>query len=129
MVGNMEGQIGLALARRAAPLGNSTPTASRFDPRLSSFRMPPARGVLQFAKLAPADVPQDDIDIAFASVAQLSQWIAFGALTSRRLTEIYLARIESLGAKLECFAMPTPDLALAEADAADAVLRAGVNLG
>ncbi len=129
MVDNLEGQIALALARRAAPLANSQPTASRFDPRLPSFRMPPVQGPLRFSRAAPAAVPQDDADIAFATISQLSLWIASGALTSRRLTEIYLARIEALGSKLECFATPTPDLALAEADAADALLRAGVNLG
>ncbi len=129
MVDNLEGQIALALARRAAPLANSLPTASRFDPRLPSFRMPPIQGPLRFSRAAPAAVPQDDADVAFATASQLSQWIGSGALTSRRLTEIYLARIEALGSRLECFAMPTPDLALAEADAADALLRAGVNLG
>jgi Asp-tRNA(Asn)/Glu-tRNA(Gln) amidotransferase A subunit family amidase len=74
-------------------------------------------------------LPQDDSDIAFASVGQLSSWIVSGALTSRRLTEIYLSRIERFAPKLECFAMTVPQLALAEADAADAQLRAGVNLG
>ena len=129
MVENMEGQIALALARRATPFANSSPTASRFDPRLPSFRMPPARGLVRFRTPASAAAPQDDVDVAFATIGQLSQWIASGALSSRRLTEIYLARIEALGPKLECFATATPDLALAEADAADALLRAGVNLG
>ncbi len=129
MIDNIEGQIDLAVARRSARLTNATPTATRFDPRLGSFRMPAAKGVLRFAKPAPAPLPQDDADIAFAAVAELSQWIASGALTSRRLTEIYLARIEALAPKLECFATVTRDLALAEADAADAKLRDGVNLG
>ncbi|HEY1940882.1 MAG TPA: amidase [Roseiarcus sp.] len=128
IVGNIEGQIGLAVASRAARLTNAAPTATRFDPRLSSFRMPTATA-LRFARPAPSQPPQDDVDIAFAPVAELSQWIASGALTSRRLTEIYLARIEALGPKLECFATVTRDLALAEADAADAKLRDGVNLG
>jgi len=129
MVGNLAGQIESARARRAVPLPNTVPTASRFDPRLPSFRMPAPQGPLRFSAPEPSPVPRDDSDVAFAPVRQLSVWLASGALTSRRLTEIYLSRIEEFGPRLECFAMTTPQLALAEADAADALLRAGVNLG
>jgi len=51
------------------------------------------------------------------------------ALTSRRLTQTWLDRITSLGSKRQCYAAVTPDLALTEADAADALSQAGVNLG
>jgi Asp-tRNA(Asn)/Glu-tRNA(Gln) amidotransferase A subunit family amidase len=129
MVGNLAGQIESARARRAVPLANTTPMASRFDPRLPSFRMPAPQGPLRFSAPEPSPVPRDDSDVAFAPVRQLSAWLASGALTSRRLTEIYLSRIEEFGPRLECFAMTTPQLALAEAEAADALLRAGVNLG
>ena len=129
MVGNLVGQIKSARARRAVPLSNTMPMASRFDPRLPSFRMPAPQGPLRFSAPEPSPVPRDDSDVAFAPVRQLSAWLASGALTSRRLTEIYLSRIEEFGPRLECFAMTTPQLALAEADAADALLRAGVNLG
>ena len=40
MVGNLEGQIASAIARRNFPFDNSMPTATRFDPRLPNFRMP-----------------------------------------------------------------------------------------
>jgi Asp-tRNA(Asn)/Glu-tRNA(Gln) amidotransferase A subunit family amidase len=103
--------------------------ATRFDPRLPNFRMPAAKGPLNFTKPSALPLPADDEDIAYAPVSALSAWIASGAITSRRLTEIYLARIAAIGPKLECFAMVTPDLALAGADAADALTRAGINLG
>jgi Asp-tRNA(Asn)/Glu-tRNA(Gln) amidotransferase A subunit family amidase len=129
MLDNLEGQIASARLRRAVPLPNSTPMASRFDPRLPDFSMPHGADMLRLSPLEAVPVPSDDEDIAFAPVTQLSAWIASGALTSRRLTEIYLARIAALGPKLECFAMVTPERALAEADAADALTRGGVNLG
>jgi Asp-tRNA(Asn)/Glu-tRNA(Gln) amidotransferase A subunit family amidase len=50
-------------------------------------------------------------------------------LTSRRLTQIYLDRIAALNPRLECYALVTAELALAEADAMDSLSRAGVNLG
>ena len=40
MVGNLEGQIASAIARRKFRFDNSMPTATRFDPRPPNFRMP-----------------------------------------------------------------------------------------
>jgi Asp-tRNA(Asn)/Glu-tRNA(Gln) amidotransferase A subunit family amidase len=128
MVGNLEGQIASAIARRKLRFDNSMPTASRFDPRLPNFRMP-APGSPRFSRAAVRPVPTDEADIAFASIGELAAWIGAGALTSRRLTEIYLSRIDALGPRLECFATVTAKRALAEADAADALLRGGINLG
>lgn len=129
MVGNLEGQISSATARRRVKLPNSAPMASRFDPRPPSFQMPATKPGLRLTQIAAKPVSDDGTEIAFASVAQLSTWVASGALSSRKLTDVYLRRIASLGPKLECFACVTPELARAEADAADALLRAGVHLG
>ena len=128
MVENLEGQIASAIARRKFRFDNSMPTASRFDPRLPNFRMP-APGSPQFSRAAVRPLPEDEADIAFASIGELAAWIGSGALTSRRLTEIFLSRIDAIGPKLECYAAVTAKRALAEADAADALLRGGVNLG
>ncbi|MEM7645110.1 MAG: amidase, partial [Pseudomonadota bacterium] len=103
------------------------PMASRFDPRLPGFSMPGAAGVSLPQGQTP--LPDGDADIAFAPLVDLGRWIRAGTVTSRRLTELYLARISAIGPKLECWATVTPDLALAEAEAADALTRAGVNLG
>lgn len=129
MLDNLEGQIESARARRAVRLENDEPMATRFDPRLPVFAMPAPAGPLRFSKPPLTDLPDDVADIAFAPIAQLAGWIKAGQLTSRRLTEIYLARIEVLGPRLECFATVTSERALAEADAADALLSAGVYLG
>ena len=129
MLDNLVGQIDSALARRKFRLENTTPMASRFDPRLPTFRMPAPQGPLRFTRPAPRPLPDDEADIAFSSVGQLSGWFSSGALTSRRLTEIYLERIKALSPRLECFAIVTRERALAEAEAADALLGAGINLG
>lgn len=128
MLDNLEGQIASARARRAVPLPNATPMAMRFDPRLPDFAMPHGTDALRLSSVI-APLPSDDADIAFSPVTHLATWIRSGALTSRRLTQIYLDRITAIGPKLECWAQVTPDLALAEADAADALTRGGVNLG
>lgn len=128
MAGNLDGQRQSAVARRKVPLANSTPPALRFDPRLPGFAMPHGADALRLSEVS-APLPDDPRDIAFAPVTHLARWIGSGAVTSRRLTEIYLDRIAALNPKLECFATVTPDLALAEADAADRLLAAGVHLG
>ena len=61
----------------------------------------------------------NDADIAFATVAQLSRWIETKKLTSERLTNIYLERINRLDPKLRSVITLTPDLALRQARAAD----------
>ncbi|MBS0124335.1 amidase [Thetidibacter halocola] len=127
MVGNLSGQIGSAVERRKVDLPNSVPMSLRFDPRLPGFVMPTADGVTGSKPDAP--LPDDDTDIAFATLPQLGGWIASGALTSRRLTEIYLDRIARLNPQLYCYAQVTPDLALAEADAMDRLTAEGKTLG
>ena len=127
MAGNLDGQIDSAVSRRALEFPNTVPMATRFDPRLPGFEMPTASGVTGSTPDTP--LPDTDADIAFATLPDLGTWIRSGALTSRRLTEIYLARIEALNPLLKCYATVTPDLALAEADAMDALTAQGENLG
>ena len=128
MLDNLEGQIAQARARRTVPLANSVPMALKFDPRLPGFEMPHAASSVTVTTITHM-LPVTDEDIAFAPVTDLSAMIATGKLTSLRLTQIYLDRIAALNGKLECFALVSADLALAEAAAADALLATGVNLG
>src|SRR5580704_12382655 len=70
-------------------------------------------------------LPATDEAIAFAPVHHLSRWIETRKLTSTRLTQIYLARIERLNPKINCIITLTRDHALAQAKAADAEIAAG----
>jgi len=128
MVGNLEGQIASAVARRAVSLANTMPMASRFDPRLPTTTLPATQAPVVFGSVDAA-CPLGDDEIAFAPLTHLSAWIAGGALTSRRLTELYLRRIEALNPQLLCFAVVARERALAEAEAADRLLAAGTRLG
>jgi Asp-tRNA(Asn)/Glu-tRNA(Gln) amidotransferase A subunit family amidase len=70
-------------------------------------------------------LPSSDDDIAFAPVWQQSRWIEARKLTSERLTNIYLSRIERLNPKIRSIITLTRDHALARAKAADAEIAAG----
>ncbi len=64
-------------------------------------------------------------DPAFIPVTRLVDHLRDGSLTARRLTELHLERIDRLDGALNAFRTVRRDAALAEADAADARLRAG----
>jgi Asp-tRNA(Asn)/Glu-tRNA(Gln) amidotransferase A subunit family amidase len=73
----------------------------------------------------PAPLPANDADIAYAPVGQLAHWIQTRKLTSTRLTQIYLDRIQRYDGKLRCIITLTRDAALARAKQADAEIAAG----
>jgi len=77
------------------------------------------------SKANAAPLPLSDDLIAFAPVTQLSRWIESRQLTSQRLTNIYLNRIERLDPKIRSIITLTKDHALASAKAADAEIAAG----
>jgi amidase len=64
-------------------------------------------------------------DPAFSPVTRLVDDLRGGSLTARRLTELYLERIDRLDGALNAFRTVRREAALSEADAADARLRAG----
>ena len=73
----------------------------------------------------PGALPANDADIAFAPVTQLARWIETRKLTSTRLTQIYLDRIQRYDGKLRCVITLTRDTAVAQAKRADAEIAAG----
>jgi Asp-tRNA(Asn)/Glu-tRNA(Gln) amidotransferase A subunit family amidase len=72
-----------------------------------------------------ASVPSSDDAIAYSTVTQLSRWIESKALTSERLTQIYLDRLELFDPKLHCVITLTRDHALSQARQADTEIAAG----
>ena len=84
----------------------------------------PARDLFTPSK-SEAPLPSTDEAIAFAPVHQLSRWIETRKLTSTRLTQIYLDRIEKYNPRINCIITLTRDHALMQAKAADAEIAAG----
>ncbi len=74
---------------------------------------------------AQLPLPSNDADIAFASVAQLSRWIQSRQITSERLTNIYLDRLQHFDPRLRCVITLTKDHALKQARQADTEIAAG----
>ncbi len=70
-------------------------------------------------------LPANDEDLAFSTLTKLSRWIEERKLTSKRLTGIYLHRLEQFNPKLRCVITLTKELALAQAQKADEEITAG----
>jgi len=117
------------LERRVGPrkvaLGDDVAPATRWNPDLSGRGAGPARDSFTRTAATADPLPAGDGDIAFAPVTRLSRWIEQRKLTSTRLTNIYLRRIEQHDPKLRCVITLTRELALAQAATADAEIAAG----
>jgi Asp-tRNA(Asn)/Glu-tRNA(Gln) amidotransferase A subunit family amidase len=99
--------------------------ASRWDPVLPGQKTLPSRDRFVRSKTDPGPLPANDEDIAFAPVAQLSRWIETRKLSSQKLTNLYLSRLEKFNPKLRCVITLTRELALAQAKQADEEIAAG----
>jgi Asp-tRNA(Asn)/Glu-tRNA(Gln) amidotransferase A subunit family amidase len=116
--------------RRTGPrklaLETTLPPATRWDPMLPGIHtMPKQDRFFVRSEKDSRPLPNNDDDIAFAPVSQLSRWVERKELTSERLTNIYLDRIARFDAKLRCVITLTRDLALQQAKQADAEIAAG----
>jgi Asp-tRNA(Asn)/Glu-tRNA(Gln) amidotransferase A subunit family amidase len=85
----------------------------------------PARNLFLRSKTDPGPLPSSEEDIAFAPVSRLSRWIEARKLSSERLTNIYLQRMDRFNPTLHCVITSTRELAIAQAKQADQEIAAG----
>ena len=64
-------------------------------------------------------------DLHRLSIREITAGLAGAKFSSRELTEHYLKRIEKIDAQVQSYVTVTPELALAQADAADALRKSG----
>jgi Asp-tRNA(Asn)/Glu-tRNA(Gln) amidotransferase A subunit family amidase len=110
---------------RKLALESSLVPASRWDPMLPGQKTISQRDRFIRSKADPGPVPAKDEDIAFAPLTQLSRWIETRKLSSQRLTNLYLDRLQQFDPKLRCVITLTRDLALAQAKRADEEIAVG----
>src|SRR5271155_1982582 len=126
--GNWRSAMAPLYERRVGPrkvaIPDTTAPWSRWDCALPGTNPGPAKNEFIRTKF-DAPLPATDEAIAFAPVHHLSRWIETRQLTSTRLTNIYLKRIEQLNPKINCIITLTRDHALAQAKAADAEISSG----
>ncbi len=127
--GNWRSAMAPLYERRMGPrkvtLEETLAPATRWNPVLPGEKSGPASNQFVRNRTDPGPLPANDDDIAFAPVTQLSFWIQQRKLSSERLTQLYLARLEQFNPKLRCVITLTRELALAQARKADREVAAG----
>lgn len=111
---------------REYEVDNETFPALTFDPHPSGFVIPTGKQEI-FQASIPTDVelPATDEEIAFLNIPQLASLIKSRKITSERLTNIYLDRIEKFDGQLEAVITVTRAMALEQAKKADTEIASG----
>ena len=127
--GNWPQAMAPVYERRTGPrkvaLAPELQPATVWNPMLPGMKQGPTRDAFVRTPIDPGPLPSRDEDIAHAPVSRLARWIETKALTSERLTRIYLARLDRFNPTLKFAITITRELALEQARRADAEIAAG----
>ena len=115
--------IGPFFARRDFPLGDEAP-GMVWNPVLRGTGRMPKKNQLVRSSWTPRKAP-GDAELAFAPVYLISRWVQARQVSSVRLTELALARLERYQPQLNCTITLVREQALAEAEAADREIARG----
>jgi Asp-tRNA(Asn)/Glu-tRNA(Gln) amidotransferase A subunit family amidase len=99
--------------------------ATQWNPMLPGVQAGPAADRFVRSKADAGPLPSNEAEIAFAPVWKLSRWIEQRKLTSEKLTQIYLGRLQKFDPKLHCVITLTAELAMQQAKQADREIAAG----
>jgi len=110
---------------RRLSINNSVPPAIQFNPIPAGMKFGTKRKPAPWSRSAKLSVPTNLEDLAFASVGELAELIRTKKITSLQLTKMYLDRLKKYGPKLQCVITLTEELALKQAQRADAEIAAG----
>src|SRR5690606_28702254 len=100
-----------------------------FEPILPGHRLPSGASRFEPPRRSLPEYDGNPASLAFATVADLSALIHAGKVTSLELTRMYLDRLKRHGPELHCVITLTAELALKQAERADAELKAGRSRG
>lgn len=129
MIEGLEETLETLAKVRSIALGNPEAPALVFDPKLPRAKIKSQKNILTLAGTYSAPLPKSEADIAFASAAQQGAWLRAKQITSARLTDIYMKRIERFDKKLSAFVTVTADLAREQAAKADEEFAKGRDRG
>ena len=125
MLGDLKENLDNFEKVRAITLNNSVPPALLFNPVPAEKKFDTKQLPQVWSRPAKIAVPANLEALAYASVNELAELIRMRKITSTQLTKMYLDRLKKYGPKLECVVTLTEELALQQAQAADAEIAAG----
>ncbi|UCG27532.1 MAG: amidase [Bacteroidales bacterium] len=110
---------------RSYTLDNNTPPAFRFDPAPVGPVFDKTQNQIDWMLPDDVQLPENRDDLAFYTVAELSQLIRNQRITSMELTRFYLDRLHLYGDTLHCVITLTEELAIQQAARADEEISQG----
>jgi Asp-tRNA(Asn)/Glu-tRNA(Gln) amidotransferase A subunit family amidase len=110
---------------RSLTIDNSVPPALAFNPVPVGMKFETKRNPPVWSSPGKFTAPANIEDLAFASVGELAELIRTRRITSTQLTKMYLERLKTYGPKFECVITITEELAIKQAQQADAEIAAG----
>lgn len=123
--GNMAALYERRTGPRKVAIETDVAPYSHWDPVLPGQKRGPAREQFVRSTRDAGPLPAHDEELAFAPVWKLAKWVQLRKITSTRLTNLYLERLERFNDELRCVITLTRDLALTQAKKADAEIAAG----
>ena len=129
MLSSLNDRLGHYSALRSAKLDNSLPMALHFKVNLADSRPAEVPRMYPISPQLPVSRPENLEDIAFFPLTQLAELLRTRQVTSRELTEMYLARLKRYDPILKCVACYTEALAYQQADRADSEIQRGLYRG
>ena len=126
---NWQQSLASVYERRTGPrkiaIEDTVAPATTWNPTLPGTVHGPKADTFVASAHAGEKLPEREEDIAFAPVTLLAEWIRTKQITSERLTNIYLDRLQRFDPKLRCVITLTREHALNQARAADKEIAAG----
>lgn len=116
-------------AVRRLPIPFELPPCATFDPYPVGSPRPAPTGRVPFTIRNDVPMPANDTDLGFASIDELASLLRHGKVTSVRLTEQALQRLQRFDPQLFCVVTLLRDQALARAAELDAELASGKDRG
>lgn len=110
---------------RMLSLDNSIPPSMWQQALLPGMPVPAPQQKIKWAIPAKLDLPANQNELAYYSLLELASLIKNRKISSVALTKFFIDRIRTYGDTLECVISITEEIALAQAQQADAEIAAG----
>lgn len=110
---------------RQLPLDNSVPPSLWQNPVLPGMQLNTVQAKVKWNIPSNVTLPANRNDLAFYSILQLASLIKHKKISSVELTRFFIDRIRKYGDTLQCVISVTEDIAMQQAQQADAEIAAG----
>lgn len=111
------------------PIDNAVPPVLWFNPPKGGKPIPTKQETIEWGFPENVNLPENENDLAFYTVAELSVLIREKKISSVELTEFFLNRLETYGDTLQSVITLTKERAMSSARRADELLAKGTYLG